>query len=93
VTIAQAIARFCGGADEVLVCGGGASNPRLMAELQSRMGRTRVATTSTAGVDADWVEAMAFAWLAREALAGRTSSLPDVTGAAGARVLGAVYLA
>jgi anhydro-N-acetylmuramic acid kinase len=91
VSIAQAIARFCGGADEVLVCGGGASNPRLMAELQTRMGRTRVATTSTVGVDADWVEAMAFAWLARETLAGKASSLPEVTGAAGPRVLGAIY--
>jgi anhydro-N-acetylmuramic acid kinase len=62
-----------------------------MAELQTRMGRTRVATTSTAGVDADWVEAMAFAWLARETLAGRASSLPEVTGAAGARILGAIH--
>jgi anhydro-N-acetylmuramic acid kinase len=91
VSIAQAVARFCGGAHEVLVCGGGASNSRLMAELQTRMPRSRVATTSTAGVDPDWVEAMAFAWLARETLASRPSSLPEVTGAAGRRVLGAIY--
>jgi len=91
VSIAQAVARFCGGADEVLACGGGASNPRLMTELQTRMPRSRVATTSSAGVDPDWVEAMAFAWLARETLAGRPSNMPEVTGAAGPRVLGAIY--
>jgi anhydro-N-acetylmuramic acid kinase len=62
-----------------------------MADLQTRMPRSRVATTSTAGVDPDWVEAMAFAWLARETLASRPSSLPEVTGAVGPRVLGAIY--
>jgi anhydro-N-acetylmuramic acid kinase len=47
--------------------------------------------TSDEGVAVGEVEALAFAWLAREALAGRTGSLPEVTGAAGARVLGAIY--
>jgi len=37
------------------------------------------------------VEPLAFAWLAREALAGRPSNLPAVTGARGLRILGAVY--
>jgi anhydro-N-acetylmuramic acid kinase len=90
-SIAEAVTRFCGGAREVLVCGGGASNSHLMAELGRRLASARVATTAAAGVDPDWVEAMAFAWLAREALAGRPGSLPEVTGAAGGRVLGAIY--
>ncbi len=90
-SISDAVKRFCDGTQEVLGCGGGASNSHLMRELARRLPRLRVATTAAAGVDPDWVEAMAFAWLARETLAGRTSSLPEVTGAAGPRVLGAIY--
>jgi anhydro-N-acetylmuramic acid kinase len=90
-SIADAVTRFCSGAREVFVSGGGASNSLLMRELARRLPGVRVATTAAAGVDPDWVEAMAFAWLARETLAGRTSSLAEVTGAAGARVLGAIY--
>jgi anhydro-N-acetylmuramic acid kinase len=89
--IARAVERFCGGADELLVCGGGAHNGRLMSELAQRLPAARIATTRAAGVDPDWVEAMAFAWLARQALRGETGSLPEVTGARGARVLGAIY--
>jgi anhydro-N-acetylmuramic acid kinase len=37
------------------------------------------------------VEALAFAWLARETIAGRPGNVPEVTGATGARVLGAIY--
>lgn len=92
-SIADAVTRFCRGAQEVFVSGGGASNAQLMGELARRLPGVRVATTAAAGVDPDWVEAMAFAWLARETLAGRTSSLPEVTGAAGPRVLGAIYAA
>jgi anhydro-N-acetylmuramic acid kinase len=90
-SIADAVTRFCGGAREVFVCGGGASNSHLMAELARRLASARVETTAAVGVDPDWVEAMAFAWLARETLAGRPGSLPEVTGAAGARMLGAIY--
>jgi anhydro-N-acetylmuramic acid kinase len=90
-SIADAVTRFCSGAREVFVSGGGASNSQLIGELARRLPGVRVATTAAAGVDPDWVEAMAFAWLARETLAGRTSSLAEVTGAAGPRVLGAIY--
>ena len=48
-------------------------------------------STATEGVPVEQVEALAFAWLAREALAGRPGNLPEVTGAAGPRVLGAIY--
>ncbi|HET9041986.1 MAG TPA: anhydro-N-acetylmuramic acid kinase [Burkholderiales bacterium] len=89
--IARAVERCCGGADELLVCGGGAHNATLLRELAARLPGTRVATTAAAGVDPDWVEAMAFAWLARQAIRGEAGSLPEVTGALGPRVLGAVY--
>ena len=51
----------------------------------------RVATTADEGVPVEHVEALAFAWLARETLAGRPGNLASVTGAAGPRVLGAIY--
>ena len=50
-----------------------------------------VESSAMHGLDPDFVEAMAFAWLARETLAGRPGNLPAVTGAAGPRVLGAIY--
>ncbi len=90
-TIAHAIAAHCGGATEVLICGGGAHNAALRSELEAALAPRRVATTASLGIDVNDVEALAFAWLAREALAGRASSLPGVTGARGPRVLGAIY--
>jgi anhydro-N-acetylmuramic acid kinase len=92
-TIAEAILRYCGGATEVLLCGGGAHNAALRAELEAALSNRRVATTATYGVAVNEVEALAFAWLARETLAGRASSLPSVTGARGPRILGAIYRA
>jgi len=48
-------------------------------------------TTAALGTDPDWVEAIAFAWLARQTLEGRAANLPAVTGAGGERMLGAIY--
>ena len=93
VTVGNAIAEHCRGAVEVLVCGGGANNVELLRELAAKLGTRRLATTGSLGVPVDEVEALAFAWLARETLAGRAGNLPAVTGAVGPRVLGAVYRA
>ena len=76
----------------LLVCGGGAFN----AHLLSRLGRlvpagVEVRSTESEGAAPDRVEALAFAWLAREHLARRPGNLPAVTGARGPRVLGALY--
>lgn len=90
-TIAEAVAAHCGSATEVLLCGGGAHNAALRSELEVALAPRTVATTATLGIPVGEVEALAFAWLAREALAGRASSLPDVTGATGRRILGAIY--
>ncbi len=90
-TIADAIAARCPGAADVLVCGGGANNAALMAALASALAPRGVATTATQGVAVGHVEALAFAWLARETMAGRPGNLPAVTGARGLRVLGAIH--
>ena len=75
----------------VIACGGGVHNPLLMAALAEAMPDAIVESSAAHGLDPDFVEAMAFAWLAREHLAGRPGNLPAVTGAAGPRVLGALY--
>lgn len=90
-TIADAIRVECAGAAEVLVCGGGANNAALMAALGRELAPRTVVTTAQHGVAVEHVEALAFAWLAREALAGRPGNLAAVTGARGPRVLGAIY--
>lgn len=74
----------------VYACGGGVHNPVLMHALDQALPCTLL-STAAAGVDPDFVEAMAFAWLARERLHGRAGNLPTVTGARGSRVLGAVH--
>jgi anhydro-N-acetylmuramic acid kinase len=89
-TIAAA-ARTFGGAAEFLICGGGANNRLLMREIEAALAPQRVASTAEYGVPVTEVEALAFAWLAREALARRPGNLPAVTGASGPRVLGAIY--
>jgi len=75
----------------LLVCGGGVHNPLLLARIGARLPGVTVESTAVHGVDPDFVEAMGFAWLARETLAGRHGNLPDVTGARGGRVLGAIH--
>lgn len=79
------------GTEELLVCGGGAHNTTLMARLGQLLPGAKVASTATHGVDPDWVEAMAFAWLAHCCLAGIPTNRPSVTGARGLRILGAIY--
>jgi anhydro-N-acetylmuramic acid kinase len=73
------------------VCGGGALNRHLMARLQAALPHCTVTSTKEAGLPPLQVEATAFAWLARQTVHGKTSSLKSVTGARGARVLGAIY--
>jgi anhydro-N-acetylmuramic acid kinase len=75
----------------VLVCGGGVHNPVLLRELAAMLPRVVVESTAEKGLDPDFVEAMAFAWLAREFLARRAGNLASVTGARGPRLLGALF--
>jgi anhydro-N-acetylmuramic acid kinase len=90
-TIARAVLAYGGNAREIYVCGGGARNRTLLARLAALLPRRQVATTAALGIDPQHVEALAFAWLARQAIKGRPGNLPEVTGARGPRVLGAVY--
>jgi anhydro-N-acetylmuramic acid kinase len=89
--VAQALEHFCQGVDEIYLCGGGASNTYLCERIRSLLPGRDVASTAALGLDPDWVEALAFAWLARETRAGRPGNLPAVTGARGPRVLGCIF--
>lgn len=92
-SIADAVVSACGGERAgVYVCGGGARNPVLMRALAERLPACRVDSTAALGVDPGWVEAMAFAWLARQRLAGAAGNCTAVTGASRAAVLGGLYL-
>ena len=90
-TITEALNEAQQKTEEMLVCGGGARNHALMKRLAALLPATRVDSTASAGVDPDWVEAMAFAWLAHCCLEGIPTNRPSVTGARGLRVLGAIY--
>lgn len=87
----DAISRWCNSPRELYICGGGAHNAALLRLLQKGLPNTRIATTEALGVLPDWLEAIAFAWLARQHVLGLPGNLPEVTGARGPRILGAFY--
>ena len=90
-SIADAVERYCPHADELYVCGGGAHNLAVLDRLRRNLSQGRISTTAALGMDPDWVEAIAFAWLAKQTLDRKAGNLPAVTGATGERVLGAIY--
>ncbi len=90
-TIADAIMQHAPDTAEVLACGGGVHNLALMFRLQVLLGGIPVRSIEDYGVAPDWIEAMAFAWLARQALDHRPGNLPAVTGAEREVVLGGIY--
>lgn len=90
-SIADALQATQPGTRRLLACGGGVHNPVLMAALAAAIPDAVVESTAAHGVDPDYIEAMGFAWLARQTLLGLPGNLPAVTGARGPRVLGAVY--
>jgi anhydro-N-acetylmuramic acid kinase len=88
---ARDLQRHAPGMRELLVCGGGARNQHLMSRLRALLPGCEVMSTDVAGLPADQVEAVAFAWLARCHVLRRPGNLPAVTGAAGPRLLGALH--
>jgi anhydro-N-acetylmuramic acid kinase len=86
----QALRRHAPNSAQLVVCGGGAFNAHLMQRLAALSGRP-VMSSVAFGVPPEQVEALAFAWLARIRVQGKPGSIPGVTGAAGPRVLGALY--
>jgi anhydro-N-acetylmuramic acid kinase len=90
-TVADALLATQPLTQRLLVCGGGVHNVLLLERIRARLPGVEVESTAMHGLDPDFVEATGFAWLAREALAGRPGNLPSVSGARGPRVLGVVH--
>lgn len=94
-TIADAIVNHAPGTTTVYICGGGAYNACLLDRISAALSRAgksiRVLTTNALGVAPNQVEALAFAWLAERFTMRKPGNLPAVTGAKGARILGALY--
>lgn len=90
MSIAEQV-QLAGSCDRLMVCGGGARNPLIMARLSAMLPGTEVSTTDSFGISGDDMEALAFAWLAFRTLSGKPGNLPSVTGASQETVLGAIY--
>ncbi|MFN2461329.1 MAG: anhydro-N-acetylmuramic acid kinase [Candidatus Velthaea sp.] len=89
-SIAASILRFAPAAAAVIAGGGGVHNAAIMNGLRRALPATRIETTAAYGMDPDAKEAILFAILGRELIAGRAANLPAVTGARGPRLLGAL---
>lgn len=92
-SIAMSIQAYARNAREVLLCGGGVHNRMLVRRLQELLEPRELCSTAQHGIDPDYLEAVAFAWFARQRLLRLPGNLPAVTGARGPRVLGAIHVA
>jgi anhydro-N-acetylmuramic acid kinase len=91
VTCANDVRLYAANSERLIVCGGGAFNAHLIDRLQAHLPLVSVRSSDVSGLPPQQVEAAAFAWLAHKAVHRKSASLKSVTGARGARILGAVY--
>ena len=90
-TIANALSGLPELPANCFVCGGGAHNQYLLERLAQKLPQCGIATTNALGLDPDFVEAVAFAWLARERINLRSGNIPEVTRARRSAILGGIY--
>lgn len=90
--IADAITKRLAQVRTVYLCGGGAQNKALKDAICALLPSASVSNTASLGIEPQWVEACAFAWLARQRWEGKPGNLPSVTGASRAAVLGTLHL-
>lgn len=93
-SVAHQLNRLTPTVETAYVCGGGVHNQTLMAMLGERChggGKIQLQTTSALGIDPQWVEACAFAWMAHKTIRRTPATLPSVTGALSPTIAGAIY--
>ena len=90
-SIRFSIEKYLPDTQTIIVCGGGAHNAHLMQRLNDLLPEIQIDTSDRHGLAADWVEAVAFAWLAKQTMEGKPGNLTDVTGADQKVILGAIY--
>lgn len=91
ISLAQGIRSLTTVTKECFICGGGAHNDYLLERLTHHLDQITIHTTAQLGIHPDWVEAMAFAWLARQTMKLLPANLPSVTNAKNLTILGGVY--
>ncbi|HSW69486.1 MAG TPA: anhydro-N-acetylmuramic acid kinase [Gammaproteobacteria bacterium] len=89
-SILQAIQSYSS-SREIVLCGGGVHNVFLLERLCKLGTQYKIASTEKYGIHPDWVEAIAFAWLAKQTLGKQPGNLATVTGAKQESILGGVY--
>ena len=92
-SICNEVLKHSSSVKELLVCGGGLNNLWLIERIKALLPNVEVKSTAAAGIDPEWMEAMAFAWLGWRTLNRLTSNASDVTGASGERILGGIFFA
>ncbi|MCW8900521.1 MAG: anhydro-N-acetylmuramic acid kinase [Gammaproteobacteria bacterium] len=90
-TITDAIKAYSNNLDEIIICGGGVHNDFLLQQLTLGLSHIEINSSAKYGLDPDFIEATAFAWLARQTLEHKPGNLPEVTGAKRAVILGGIY--
>ena len=88
---ASSVLRAAPDCRELIICGGGAYNQYIVQRIAQSLPQCNVVSSEVRGLPPLQVEATAFAWLAKKTIERQTGSLPSVTGARGARILGAIY--
>ncbi len=87
-TIAQDLQTYLPNLSRLLICGGGWHNQYLITQLQAELPQVQLQSTNQAGLDSDMLEAVAFAWLARQHIEQKPANIPAVTGASREAILG-----
>ncbi|MDX1573704.1 MAG: anhydro-N-acetylmuramic acid kinase [Methylophaga sp.] len=90
-SIAEAINQYAPDCQRAVICGGGAHNAQLMRTLEEKLPSIVVDKANQYGMDVDFIEAGAFAWLASRTINRQSGSIPSVTGAHRASILGGIY--
>ena len=72
-------------------CGGGAKNDALMKKLRVELKDIEISISDKYGISSDFMEAMAFAWLAYKRVHKEKIDIKSVTGARDNSILGCVY--
>ncbi len=89
-TITEAIQKYAPLTNQTLICGGGVHNEYLVECINKNLPHS-VLSTAEFGVNPDHIEAMAFAWLARQTIKNLPGNLMEVTGAKSPVILGGIY--
>lgn len=89
--ISDAMSAYYVDCQELIVCGGGVHNAHLLKRIQDLLPTCTITNSAEHGIDPDWMEAMAFAWLAQQTLSGNSGNIPTVTNARHSVILGGIY--